>query len=160
MALISPSRRLRRTPFSDGVEAAGGKGYTVYNHMLLPAVFRSVEEDYRHLKDAVQVWDVACSSGRRPDVSGKCPVTTADVNLETCETVGNEGASELQVTFTDPDFSPDQPAFYYARVLENPTCRWTTRLTNSADRDLPDDLSATLQERGWSSPIWSRSPGE
>ena len=60
MALLSPSRRLRRTPFSDGVEAAGVKAYTVYNHMLLPTVFRSVEEDYRHLKQAVQVWDVAC----------------------------------------------------------------------------------------------------
>ena len=60
MALISPSRRLRRTPFSDGVEAAGVKAYTVYNHMLLPTVFRSVQEDYRHLKEAVQVWDVAC----------------------------------------------------------------------------------------------------
>ena len=60
MALISPSRRLRRTPFSDGVEAAGVSAFTVYNHMLLPTVFRSVEEDYRHLKEAVQVWDVAC----------------------------------------------------------------------------------------------------
>jgi len=60
MALISPSRRLRRTPFSDGVEAAGVSAYTVYNRMLLPTVFRSVEEDYRHLKDAVQIWDVAC----------------------------------------------------------------------------------------------------
>lgn len=60
MALISPSRRLRRTPFSDGVEAAGVRAFTVYNHMLLPTVFRSVEEDYRHLKEAVQVWDVAC----------------------------------------------------------------------------------------------------
>jgi len=59
MALISPSRRLRRTPFSDGVEAAGVKAYTVYNRMLLPTVFRSVEEDYAHLKSAVQVWDVA-----------------------------------------------------------------------------------------------------
>ena len=60
MALISPSRRLRRTPFSDGVEAAGVKAYTVYNHMLLPTVFRSVQEDYHHLKSAVQVWDVSC----------------------------------------------------------------------------------------------------
>ena len=59
MALLSPSRRLRRTPFSQGVEAAGAKAYTVYNHMLLPTVFESVEEDYRHLKSAVQVWDVA-----------------------------------------------------------------------------------------------------
>jgi len=58
--LLSLSRRLRRTPFSEGVEAAGVKAYTVYNHMLLPTVFRSVTEDYRHLKQAVQVWDVAC----------------------------------------------------------------------------------------------------
>ncbi len=58
-ALLSPSRRLRRTPFSDGVEASGVKAYTVYNRMLLPTVFRSVEEDYHHLKSAVQIWDVA-----------------------------------------------------------------------------------------------------
>ena len=60
MALISPSRRIRRTMFSEGVEAAGVKAYTVYNHMLLPTVFESVQEDYHHLKEAVQVWDVAC----------------------------------------------------------------------------------------------------
>jgi dimethylsulfoniopropionate demethylase len=68
MVEISLSRRLRRTPFSDGVEAAGVKGYTVYNHMLLPTVFRSVEEDYRHLKEAVQVWDVACE--RQVEIQG------------------------------------------------------------------------------------------
>ena len=66
--LLSPSRRLRRTPFSPGVEAAGVKAYTVYNHMLLPTVFRSVEEDYRHLKEAVQVWDVACE--RQVEIRG------------------------------------------------------------------------------------------
>ncbi|WP_170367073.1 dimethylsulfoniopropionate demethylase [Ruegeria arenilitoris] len=60
MPQISLSRRLRRTPFSDGVEAAGVKGYTVYNRMLLPTVFESVEADYRHLKTHVQVWDVSC----------------------------------------------------------------------------------------------------
>jgi dimethylsulfoniopropionate demethylase len=60
MATIAPSRRVRRTPFSDGVEAAGVKGYTVYNHMLLPTVFESVVADYHHLKKHVQVWDVAC----------------------------------------------------------------------------------------------------
>ena len=60
MALISPSRRIRRTPFSEGVEAAGVKGYTVYNHMLLPTMFESVVADYHHLKEHVQVWDVAC----------------------------------------------------------------------------------------------------
>lgn len=60
MPQISLSRRLRRTPFSEGVEAAGVKAYTVYNRMLLPTVFESVEADYRHLKTHVQVWDVSC----------------------------------------------------------------------------------------------------
>lgn len=60
MAFISPSRRLRRTPFSEGVEAAGVKAYTVYNHMLLPTMFESVEADYHHLKKHVQIWDVSC----------------------------------------------------------------------------------------------------
>ena len=60
MASIFPSRRVRRTPFSSGVEAAGVKGYTVYNHMLLPTVFDSLQSDCAHLKQHVQVWDVAC----------------------------------------------------------------------------------------------------
>ncbi len=60
MALIAPSRRLRRTPFSDAVEASGVGAYTVYNHMLLPAFFESPEADYHHLKKHVQVWDVSC----------------------------------------------------------------------------------------------------
>ncbi|WP_342075660.1 dimethylsulfoniopropionate demethylase [Yoonia sp. SS1-5] len=59
MATIAPSRRIRRTPFTPGVQAAGVKGYTVYNHMLLPTVFESIEADYHHLKSAVQIWDVA-----------------------------------------------------------------------------------------------------
>jgi dimethylsulfoniopropionate demethylase len=55
----TPSIRLRRTPFTRRVEAAGVKAYTVYNHMLLPSFFTTPEEDYRHLKSAVQVWDVS-----------------------------------------------------------------------------------------------------
>lgn len=72
MAVISPSRRLRRTPFSEGVEASGVSAYTVYNRMLLPTVFESVEADYRHLKTHVQVWDVSCERQvelRGPDAS-------------------------------------------------------------------------------------------
>ncbi len=57
--LISHSVRTRRTPFSARVEAAGVSAYTVYNHMLLPTVFRSLEEDCAHLKSAVQIWDVS-----------------------------------------------------------------------------------------------------
>lgn len=66
--LLSRSRRLRRTPFSDRVEAAGVKGYTVYNHMLLPTLFDTLESDYRHLKTHVQVWDVSCE--RQVEIKG------------------------------------------------------------------------------------------
>ncbi|MES0826813.1 dimethylsulfoniopropionate demethylase [Ruegeria sp. SCP11] len=60
MRLLSQSRRLRQTPFSKGVEDKGVTAYTVYNRMLLPTVFESVEADYRHLKSHVQIWDVSC----------------------------------------------------------------------------------------------------
>ena len=56
---ISKSRRLRSTPYTDRIENQGVSAYTVYNHMLLPASFGTVEENYFHLKEHVQVWDVA-----------------------------------------------------------------------------------------------------
>lgn len=65
---LHPSNRLRRTPFSRRVEAAGVSSYTVYNHMLLAQWFRSPAEDYAHLKSAVQVWDVACE--RQVEIAG------------------------------------------------------------------------------------------
>ena len=60
MSYLTPAIRLRTTPFSNRVQSAGAKAYTVYNHMLLPSFFNSVEEDYAHLKTAVQLWDVSC----------------------------------------------------------------------------------------------------
>ena len=63
------SRRLRRTPYTDRAEAAGVRGFSVVNHMLLPKAYaRSVEEDYWHLRDHVQIWDVACQ--RQVEISG------------------------------------------------------------------------------------------
>ena len=56
---IIKSRRLRSTPYTDRIESNGVSGYTVYNHMLLPVSFGSIESDYKHLKKYVQVWDVA-----------------------------------------------------------------------------------------------------
>jgi hypothetical protein len=64
----------------------------------------------------------------------------------------------LAATFSDPDFDAQVPAFYYVRVFENPTCNWTTQLANSADKDLPTDVDAIVQQRAWSSPIWVASP--
>ncbi|MDB2331887.1 dimethylsulfoniopropionate demethylase, partial [Amylibacter sp.] len=58
-AMIFPSRRLRATPFTSRVSKLGVSGFTVYNHMLLPTVFESLQEDYKHLKEYVQMWDVS-----------------------------------------------------------------------------------------------------
>ncbi|MCP5073295.1 MAG: dimethylsulfoniopropionate demethylase [Rhodobacteraceae bacterium] len=77
--LFSPSIRTRRTAFSSRVEAAGVSAYTVYNHMLLPTVFRSVAEDCAHLKSAVQIWDVAAERQvelRGPDAACLLQMTT------------------------------------------------------------------------------------
>ena len=66
--LLSVTKRQRATPYSRRVEAAGVKAYSVYNHMLLPALYRTVEEDYWHLCEHVQVWDVAAE--RQVEVVG------------------------------------------------------------------------------------------
>jgi len=63
------STRTRSTPFTSRVESCGVRAYTVYNHMLLPAIFRGLEKDYWHLCEAVQVWDVSCQ--RQVEVTGK-----------------------------------------------------------------------------------------
>jgi len=65
---ISGSSRIRRTPYSKRVEEAGVKSYTVYNHMLLATVFETLEDDYHHLKKAVQVWDVSVE--RQIEING------------------------------------------------------------------------------------------
>ena len=69
MVNIFPSTRIRRTHFSDGVEKAGVKGYTVYNHMLLPTNFGNLQDECIHLKNYVQIWDVAVE--RQVSVTGK-----------------------------------------------------------------------------------------
>ena len=61
--ILSISRRTRETPFTPMNRDAGVKGYTVYNHMLLPTMFESIEADYHHLKRHVQLWDVAWAKG-------------------------------------------------------------------------------------------------
>lgn len=66
--LLSISRRTRNTPYSNRVNSSGVKAYTVYNHMLLPTVFESLEADYHHLKHHVQIWDVACE--RQVEICG------------------------------------------------------------------------------------------
>ena len=77
---IAKSRRLRSTPYTSRIENQGVTSYTVYNHMILPAAFGSIEESYHHLKKDVQVWDVAAE--RQVEISGKDSAEL--VQLMTC----------------------------------------------------------------------------
>jgi len=93
----------------------------------------------------------------------------ASVDLATCQIRGR-GSAELCSVWTDPDFDPRERAFYYVRVLENPTCRWSQRVCNEAGVDCSDPTTVgagyepccsaahrrTVRERAWTSPIWYR----
>lgn len=102
-----------------------------------------------------KVYDVACSDGGsvNPETH-RCPDNGAKVDLNDCSVSKNVGASNLDVVWQDPDHDPEHRAFYYARVLENPTCRWSTWDAVKAGVKPRPDLKKTLQERAWTSPIW------
>ena len=102
-----------------------------------------------------QVYDVACSDGGQVDpVTHRCPDNGAKVDLSDCSITENVGAPNLEVVWKDPDHNPEHRAFYYARALENPTCRWSTWDAIKAGVEPRPDLKKTLQERAWTSPIW------
>jgi hypothetical protein len=89
------------------------------------------------------------------------------VDTESCEASG-PGSGSLCAVWRDPDFDPSVPTFYYARVIENPVCRWSTVLCNQADIDCDAEgeigeaysgccdssYPRVIQERAWSSPVW------
>ena len=102
-----------------------------------------------------QVYDVACADGLEPSPDGyRCPDNGAGVDLATCDFDFDKGAVELKAMWEDPDFDPDERAFYYVRVLENPTCRWSTWDAIRLGLPLRAEKAPTLQERAWTSPIW------
>lgn len=110
------------------------------------------EEDGK-AKEAV--FDVACSGTARPDpVTHRCPDNGASVDISTCKTNPGTGASDLKAHWRDPQWAPGLQAAYYVRVLENPTCRWSTWDAARAGTPPNPALPATLQERAWTSPIW------
>ena len=106
-----------------------------------------------------RVFDVACSDGLAVDPdTHRCPDNGAKVNLADCAISADRGAVELKTLWQDPEFDEHLKAFYYARVLENPTCRWSTWDALRAGVAPRDNLDTVIQERAWSSPIWVNPP--
>jgi len=102
-----------------------------------------------------KVFDVVCSDGNAVDpVTHRCPDNGAKVNINDCSISQNVGSSELKTHWIDPEFDSSNKAFYYVRVLENPTCRWSTWDAVKRGFKPREDLHETIQERAWSSPIW------
>ena len=99
-----------------------------------------------------EVIDVACAGGAAP-VANRCPDNGAKVDVSNCAINEETGAGHLSALWRDPAFDQDQRAFYYARVIENPTCRWSTWDANREGVAPRPDLPTTIQERAWSSPI-------
>jgi hypothetical protein len=99
-----------------------------------------------------KIFDVALADGRKPDASGKVAPVGNTVDPRTATYTNDIGDPELAAVWTDPEFDPAAAAFYYVRVLEIPTPRWTTYDAVALGVDPPQPT--TLQERAWTSPIW------
>jgi len=103
-----------------------------------------------------KVYDVVWgdSDKRQPGADGKLPPVGNTVNVEEAIWTNTIGDPELITVWTDPDFDASQPAFYYARVIEIPTPRWTAYEANFFNVEAPEESPMTTQERAYTSPIW------
>lgn len=101
-----------------------------------------------------RIYDVAWAGDRQPDAQGHLPAIGNSVDLTDASYRNSIGAPELATWWSDPDFDPDQAAFYYVRVLEIPTPRWTAFDAVFYGVTPPDGTPMVQQERAYSSPIW------
>lgn len=102
-----------------------------------------------------RIFDVAVSDGRTIDAEGRCrtPVGST-VDIERATWTNTIGASEFITVWKDPEFDVEQSAFYYARVIEIPTPRWTAYEAVRFGIEMPAGVPMTTQERAYTSPIW------
>jgi hypothetical protein len=102
-----------------------------------------------------RIFDVTWAGDRKPDKwSGRVPAIQSTVDIEKATYTNDVGSTELKTVWTDPEFDASLHAFYYARVLEIPTPRWSLIQAVQAGIPPPDVVPLTGQERAWSSPIW------
>jgi hypothetical protein len=101
-----------------------------------------------------KVYDVAWSGGRKAGADGKLPSVGNTVDVANATYTNTIGAAELIAVWKDPDFDPSQRAFYYGRVIEIPTPRWTAFDAKYFGIKLPPEVPMTTTERAYTSPIW------
>jgi len=101
-----------------------------------------------------KVYDVVWSGDREPDENGKLPAVGNTVDAASASFTNSIGDPELAAIWTDPNFNAAQSAFYYARVIEIPTPRWTTHEAFRFGISIPDGAPVSTQERAYTSPIW------
>ena len=101
-----------------------------------------------------KVYDVVWAGERVPDGNGKLPPVGNTVDMAAANWTNTIGASELATVWTDPDFDPQQSAFYYGRVIEIPTPRWTLYDKVRLGAEVPKEAKLIHQERAYTSPIW------
>jgi hypothetical protein len=105
-----------------------------------------------------KVFDVAWSGDRAPDANGVLPPVGDTVDVASATWTNTIGAPELIAVWTDPDFDAAQKAFYYARVIEIPTPRWTAYDAQRYGIQMPAEIPMKTQERAYTSPIWYTPP--
>jgi hypothetical protein len=101
-----------------------------------------------------KVYDVAWSGNRKPGPDGKVPTVGSTVDVANATWTNTIGASELITVWKDPQFNPGERAFYYARVIEIPTPRWTAYDAKRFGIQALPGTRMTITERGYTSPIW------
>ena len=101
-----------------------------------------------------RVYDVVWSDARVAGANGKLPPVGNTVDIKNATWSNTIGAPELITVWTDPDFDSQQSAFYYARVIEIPTPRWTAYEALRFKVKMPDNVPMITQERAYTSPIW------
>jgi hypothetical protein len=106
-----------------------------------------------------KVYDVAWSGDRKPGDDGKIPLVGSTVDVENATWTNTIGTPELITVWTDPDFDPSEPAFYYGRVLEIPKPRWTAYDAKFYGTEPLAGTTMTLQDRAYTSPIWYTPAG-
>jgi hypothetical protein len=107
-----------------------------------------------------KLFDPAVSDDRKIGADGRCKTPVGNtVNVGEATNTNAIGDAALQAFWTDPDFDPKLKAFYYVRVLEILTPRWTTIDAKVFGVKRPKDVPATIQERAYTSPIWYTPQG-